>query len=173
LLPSTPETLHHVLTQAGLRVTPPPNLHLPTIDIAIPDSSNGLAIPGADETFNTLLSETANLINSANFSVVLEAAFDHISEEVLLSGLLASVFGDKALDNAADENLEPKMRLAAMLPGLTRWSRLALTGLPNEIVDVSGMSFGDFLFSSIPQHIGGLREVKALSAIVFSSYAIS
>jgi peroxin-3 len=150
LLPSTRETLHHVLTQAGIRVTPPPDLHLPPIDIAIPSTANGLSILCTDETFDALLFETTNVINSANFSAVLEAAFDHITEEVLLSGLLASVFGDKALDNAGDENSEPQMRLAAMLPGLTRWSRLALTSLPNEIVDVSDMRLLYFLFSSIP-----------------------
>ena len=35
-----------------------------------------------------------------------------------------------------DESGEVKMRLAGMLPGLARWSALALNGLPNELVDV-------------------------------------
>jgi peroxin-3 len=32
---------------------------------------------------------------------------------------------------------EFRIRLAGLLPGLTRWSELALNGLPNELVDVS------------------------------------
>jgi peroxin-3 len=142
LLPSTPETLKHVLTRASIRVTPPAHLQLPSMDISPPETS--AAEPSASEAnvdpaFTRLLGETANIIASPNFSRVLEAALDHVSEEVLLSGLLSNVFGRISPDDAeaAEEPVEPKMRLAAMLPGLARWSRLALTGLPNELVDVS------------------------------------
>ena len=32
---------------------------------------------------------------------------------------------------------EVKVRLAGLLPGLARWSQLALNAVPNELVDVS------------------------------------
>jgi peroxin-3 len=92
-----------------------------------------------DPAFTLLLAETSSLLSSPDFAHVIETALDRASEEVLLSGLLAAVFGRRSPDapDAAEDVLVPKLRVAAMLPGLTRWSRLALTGLPNELVDVS------------------------------------
>jgi len=52
------------------------------------------------------------------------------------------------------EKEELKLRLAGLLPGLARWSRLALEGLPNELVD----------------NILAQREVAALEAIIISDY---
>jgi peroxin-3 len=65
------------------------------------------------------------------------------------------------------------MRLADLLPGLARWSVLAMTGNPNELVDV-GLFFllsvvfltGRFLF----QGLLAMREVQCLSAIVFARF---
>jgi peroxin-3 len=177
LLPSTPETLNHVLTRAGIRVTPPAHLNLPIMDISLLGAHDPPATSGSDcdHTFNNLLGETANIIASANFSRVLEVALDHVSEEILLSGILANVFGRVLSDHeeADRQAAEPKMRLAAMLPGLARWSRLALTGLPNELVDVSLSHVIIRLGSpNFFQRLGELREVKALSAIIFASFGM-
>ena len=62
--------------------------------------------------------------------LVLERCLDS-GTEVLLEGLKKNVFAGEE-----DESGEVKMRLAGMLPGLARWSALALNGLPNELVDV-------------------------------------
>lgn len=40
-----------------------------------------------------------------------------------------------------EEGGEVKLRLAALLPGLARWSHLAINGLPNELVDVRVFKF--------------------------------
>jgi hypothetical protein len=114
-----------------------------SVNSAIPDG------PDLDPSFTALLAETATVISSPNFSKVVEAALDHISEELLLSGILANVFGRKQPDEeeASQETAEPRMRLAAMLPGLARWSRLALTGLPNELVNVGARVRSRIYFS--------------------------
>jgi peroxin-3 len=55
---------------------------------------------------------------------------------VLFSGLEKNVFIDTA---TAEDRMTPeevRIRLAGLLPGLARWSSLALNGLPNELVDV-------------------------------------
>ena len=56
---------------------------------------------------------------------------------MLFSGLEKNVFVDTA--TAEDKTIpeeEVRIRLAGLLPGLARWSSLALNGLPNELVDV-------------------------------------
>lgn len=85
-----------------------------------------------DSVFTTLLDETRLLISSPDFGRVLEVGLDN-AMEVLFDGLQKNVF----VDSAEDSNQEPlKLRLAGLLPGLARWSHLALNGLPNELVDV-------------------------------------
>jgi len=59
---------------------------------------------------------------------------------VLFEGLEKNVFGRDAAaadveDGAVGVEVE-RIRLAGLLPGLARWSQLALNGLPNELVDV-------------------------------------
>ena len=54
--------------------------------------------------------------------------------EVLFAGLEKNVFVPKE-PAQGDDVL--RIRLAGLLPGLARWSQLALNGLPNELVDVS------------------------------------
>lgn len=88
-----------------------------------------------DPTFTSLLDETRSLIMSSDFELVLEIALDRATD-VLFDGLQKNVFIDSTslVDASGQEPL--KLRLAGLLPGLARWSHLALNGLPNELVDV-------------------------------------
>lgn len=71
---------------------------------------------------------------------------------MLVDGLRAKVFVDSNSTNLPDglsatnpidltveeeTKEEVKIRLAGLLPGLARWSQLALNAVPNELVDVS------------------------------------
>ena len=93
--------------------------------------------------------------------------------EVLFAGLEKNVFvpnepapGDDVL----------RIRLAGLLPGLARWSQLALNGLPNELVDVSFfflMLLAGLMLTYaflLKQRIMDVREVSCLSAIVFAKF---
>ncbi|KAJ7121290.1 Peroxin-3 [Mycena crocata] len=138
LLPQTPETTHHVLTQGGYASTSnlPPH----------PSSSSSKKDP-----FSLLLDETREIITSADFACVFEACLDRATE-VLLSSVESAVFAS-ARDSVAPGE-EVRIRLAGLLPGLARWSHLALNGLPNELID----------------NILDVRQVAALSAIVFGRF---
>jgi peroxin-3 len=131
LLPPTPETMTHVLTQAGI-----PS-HVATLHTPV---------------FTSLLDETRTTIISADFQRVLEVCLDRATE-MLFDGLHSNVFVDdgKRVD---DNGSELRLRLAGLLPGLARWSHLALNGLPNELVD----------------GLMDVREATGLSAIVFSKF---
>jgi len=81
-----------------------------------------------------LLEETRELLTSSDFAVVLERALDRATS-LLFDGLAKNVFvGEEG------EEGEVKLRTASVLPGLARWSSLALNGLPNELVDVRAFS---------------------------------
>lgn len=77
-----------------------------------------------------LLEETRDLLTSSNFALVLEHALDRATS-LLFEGLTQNVFVGQA-----GEEGEVRLRTASVLPGLARWSSLALNGLPNELVDV-------------------------------------
>ncbi|KII85718.1 hypothetical protein PLICRDRAFT_56925 [Plicaturopsis crispa FD-325 SS-3] len=128
LLPPTPETLQHVLTQGGAASPSHP-----------------------DPAFSALLDATHSCLASSDFALVLEVCLDRATG-VLFDGLERYVFVDSAGDEAS--GVDVQLRLAGMLPGLARWGRLALEGLPNELVD----------------DITGTREVAALSAVVFAGF---
>jgi len=133
LLPPTPETLQHVLTQGG-----------------IPSH----VANSADSRFQALLSETRTHILSASCQHVLEVCLDE-AIQILFSGLQKHIFRNPSAQSGTDEaDQEVRERLAAMLPGLARWSHLALDALPNELVE----------------GLAGVRDMEAFSAIVFSSY---
>ncbi|TCD60706.1 peroxin [Steccherinum ochraceum] len=138
LLPPTPETLQHVLTQGGI----------PSRLAAAPDAG-----------FRSLLAETRTHLASSDLQRVLEVCLDH-STEALFNGLEKNVFFDNSmgLEETSPSGLglvpESRVRLAGMLPGLARWCRLALEGLPNELID----------------GLAAVREVSAFSAIIYSSY---
>ncbi|KAF8153378.1 Peroxin-3-domain-containing protein [Crassisporium funariophilum] len=197
LLPPTPETIHHVLTQGGFASTHPypasfdprqgsstslsssqishvfgdspalglSNMHphrsqphhhhhpsspppLPTYLLPPPPPDHQ-----QDPQFNALLSETRSILASADFARVLEVALDRATE-VLFLGLEKNVFVDTATPDEGIVGEEVRIRLAGLLPGLTRWSELALAGLPNELVD----------------NILAAREVSCLSAIAFAKF---
>lgn len=62
--------------------------------------------------------------------------------EVLFAGLEKNVFvvhNNEQSAPAGDDDVL-RIRLAGLLPGLARWSQLALNGMPNELVDVSFFS---------------------------------
>lgn len=126
-----------------------------------------------DPTFTSLLDETRSLITSSDFELVLEIALDRATD-VLFDGLQKNVFVDSTspVDESGQEPL--KLRLAGLLPGLARWSHLALNGLPNELVDVRDFFLIVFpslnFFDGYLQNLTRVREVVALSAIVFSTF---
>ncbi|KAJ7282804.1 Peroxin-3 [Mycena rebaudengoi] len=135
LLPQTPETTQHVLTQGGYASTSrlPPR---PT---------------DKKDPFTVLLDETRDIISSPDFACVFEACLDRATE-VLLSSVESAVFSSSS--DAVMPGEEVRIRLAGLLPGLARWSQIALNGLPNELVD----------------NILDVRQVAGLSAIVFGKF---
>ncbi|KIM36269.1 hypothetical protein M413DRAFT_449317 [Hebeloma cylindrosporum] len=117
-----------------------------------------------DEPFIALIEETRSILASADFAVVLEVCLDRATE-VLFEGLEKNVYGrdvpspvvagegEDGGEGAVGVEVE-RIRLAGLLPGLARWSQLALNGLPNELVD----------------KILNLREVSCISAITFGKF---
>lgn len=93
-----------------------------------------LHLPAQDPLFVDLLTETHAIISSTDFAHVLEVCLDRATE-ILFAGLEKSVFLSTDPQPAPGEPV--RIRLAGLLPGLARWSQLALNGLPNELVDVS------------------------------------
>jgi len=103
-----------------------------------------------DPEFSALITETRTILSSSDFSRVLEVCLD-TATEVLFAGLEKNVFVPN--EPAPGDDVH-RIRLASLLPGLARWSQLALNGLPNELVD----------------KIMDVREVSCLSAIVFAKF---
>jgi peroxin-3 len=115
LLPPTPDSMQHVLMQGGI--------------------SQSLAMRSSP-VFDSLLKETRSLLLSPDFSVVLEVCLDRATE-ILFNGLQKNVFMEgRSITSEGESGEETKLRLAGLLPGMARWSHLALHGLPNELVDV-------------------------------------
>ncbi|KAH9974162.1 Peroxin-3 [Lactifluus volemus] len=101
-----------------------------------------------EPAFTALLEETRELLTSPDFALVLERALDRATS-LLIDGLSQNVFvGDER------EEGEVRLRTAGVLPGLARWSSLALNGLPNELVDC----------------LSDLHEVAGFAAIIYSNY---
>jgi hypothetical protein len=116
--------MHPTQGQQFLPPPPPPNLH------------SQLEDPG----FSALIAETRTILSSSDFSRVLEICLDTATE-----ALFASLEKNVLVPNepaTGDDVL--RIRLAGLLPGLARWSQLALNGLPNELVDVSFFYHADF-----------------------------
>ncbi|KAH9077877.1 Peroxin-3 [Lactarius deliciosus] len=126
LMPPTASALSHLLTRGGF-----PPTHNDT----------------HEAEFTALLEETRDLLASSDFALVLERALDRATA-LLFDGLSQNVFvGEEGED-------EVRLRVAAVLPGLARWSSLALNGMPNELVD----------------SLSDLHEVASFSAIIYSNY---
>ncbi|RXW15691.1 hypothetical protein EST38_g10173 [Candolleomyces aberdarensis] len=143
----------------------PPNPPVPKNGNAASTTSNPYPHISSDSQFLSLLAETRELVESADFARVLEGCLDR-GVECLVTGLEKNVFvdsgvkrggsgegGGAAAGTAAGEE-EVRIRLAGVLPGLARWSQLALGGVPSELVD----------------NLLDVREVQCLSAIVFGKF---
>ncbi|KAH9000744.1 Peroxin-3-domain-containing protein [Lactarius hatsudake] len=89
--------------------------------------------------FTALLEETRDLLASALSIRATALLFEGLSQNVFV--------GEEGED-------EVRLRVAAVLPGLARWSSLALNGMPNELVD----------------SLSDLHEVASFSAIIYSNY---
>ncbi|KAN0136897.1 peroxisomal assembly protein PEX3 [Lactarius tabidus] len=126
LMPPTSSALSLLLTRGGF-----PHSHSDTHEPA----------------FTALLEETRDLLTSSDFALVLERALDRATT-LLFDGLSQNVFVGE------EEEGEVRLRTAGVLPGLARWSSLALNGMPNELVDC----------------LSDLHEVAGFSAIIYSNY---
>ncbi|KAF5350494.1 hypothetical protein D9756_008479 [Leucocoprinus leucothites] len=102
-----------------------------------------------DKPFISLLNETRSVICSSDFAMVLENCLDRATE-VLFDGLEKNIF----VDSEVKEDEEVRIRLAGLLPGLSRWSTLALRSVPCELVD----------------NVFAVRDVSCLSAIAFAKF---
>lgn len=89
---------------------------------------------GSHPLFDQLFSETRQWIKSSDFTLVLEACLDRACDK-FFEDMDHSVFVDSATELPGSGEMH-RIRLAALLPGLSRWSESALTGLPNELVEV-------------------------------------
>jgi len=127
LLPPTSSALSHLLSRGGF-----------------PPAYNDTHEPA----FMALLEETRDLLTSSNFAIVLERSLDRATA-LLFDGLTQNVFVGQE-----EEEGEVRLRTASILPGLARWSSLALNGLPNELVDC----------------LTDLHEMASFSAIIYSDY---
>ncbi|KAF8273684.1 Peroxin-3 [Lactarius quietus] len=126
LMPPTSSALSLLLTRGGF-----PHSHSDTQEPA----------------FTALLEETRDLLTTSDFALVLERALDR-STALLFDGLSQNVFVGEEGEG------EVRLRTASVLPGLARWSSLALNGMPNELVD----------------SLSDLHEVAGFSAIIYSNY---
>ncbi|KXN82906.1 Peroxisomal biogenesis factor 3 [Leucoagaricus sp. SymC.cos] len=170
LLPPTPEMVQHVLTQGGFPAYTDELLSRPSsADKHTQASSTSLsssqlshsnyffsALNNTNDPFATfdlpftnLLNETRSVICSSDFALVLENCLDRAAD-VLFDGLEKNVF----VDSAVEAGEEVRIRLAGLLPGLSRWSSLALRSMPCELVD----------------NVFAVREVPCLSAITFAKF---
>ncbi len=104
-----------------------------------------------DGPFGTLISETRKVLASANFTIVFEECLD-CATEVLFDNLEKNVF-HPSHNPGESKDEEVRMRLAGLLPALSRWSQLALDGLPNELVDVSFLTRAFLAFMSTTLHL--------------------
>ncbi|CAK5281299.1 unnamed protein product [Mycena citricolor] len=134
LLPQTPETTQHVLTQGGY-----------TSNFFVPPTSSD------PDPFTALIEETLEIVSSSDFSLVFDCCLDRATE-VLLSSVENAVF--RPSRETVPPGEEVRIRFAGLLPGLARWSHLALNGLPNELVD----------------NILAVPQVSLLSSIVFGRF---
>jgi len=100
-----------------------------------------------DEELDTLFSEACKIIQSPSFTKAFEAAIES-SFDVFFEYLEKEVFDS----SRREQGHSP--RLVDVLPGMARWNHIAISRLPNELVD----------------RIGGLRELSDFSACIFSSF---
>ncbi|QRV85005.1 peroxisomal biogenesis factor 3 [Ceratobasidium sp. AG-Ba] len=122
-------------------------------------ASGGLtsSLAHVDPALSTLLDASHAHIGSADFGLALRKCLD-FGVKAMRDGLVRSgEFGEAAATASASNTVGEegeKVKLAALLPGVARWTHLALNGVPNEIIE----GFAE------------LREVAGYSAIVLSSF---
>ncbi|KAG8933352.1 peroxin [Tulasnella sp. 418] len=144
ILPLTPAAIQMSLTEGGL----PFEVIFPSIS-----SREG---QNERDSFETLLEETKEFIESKDFELVLEKSLD-AAFELLEAWIRTDIFEERESQGESGGDIleeEPKMKLAAILPGIARWGHQAVNSIPTELVGV----------------VTGLREVSAFSAIIFSSF---
>ena len=113
LLPPTPDSMQRILVQGG-----------------IPQMSAMRPSPA----FDRLLEETRSLLQSPDFSIVLESCLDRATD-TLFKSIKDTMFVQDG--SSADKSGAPiQLRLASLLPGMAGWSHSAFNNLPNELVDV-------------------------------------
>ncbi|KAG2363067.1 Peroxin-3-domain-containing protein [Suillus spraguei] len=148
--------------------SPSPSFSRPAANITSPPPTSQPRAEFNDPIFSSLLTQTRAYLAGLDFAYALSAALDRATV-VLVDGLRAKVFVDSntpnvpeglsatnPIDLTVEEETkeEIKIRLAGLLPGLARWSQLALNAVPNELVD----------------NVMAVRELGALEAIVMSDY---
>ncbi|KAL4260265.1 Peroxisomal biogenesis factor 3 [Pleurotus pulmonarius] len=178
LLPPTAEMTNRVLSEGGFFPTPTSNPHFPPLPVsshhppphvssvpAAPPSSSTSMPPAHDDDpqFSALVEETRRTIASPDFARVfdvcmeraVEVLFDDLEKEVYFPNSMQQQFvASEGSSGVLPGGDEVRIKLAALLPGLTRWSRDVLNGLPNTLVDT----------------LTNTRETVALSAIVFTKF---
>lgn len=148
--------------------SPSPSFSRPAPNTTPPPPTSQPCAEFNDPIFSSLLTQTRAYLAGPDFAYALSAALDRATV-VLVDGLRAKVFVDlnttnvpeglsatNPIDLTMEEETkeEIKIRLAGLLPGLARWSQLALNAVPNELVD----------------NVMAVRELGALEAIVMSDY---
>lgn len=149
LLPPTPDSMQRILVQGGI---------------------SQMSAMRASPAFDILLEETRSLLQSPDFSIVLESCLDRATD-MLFKSIKDTIFVEGG--SGVDENGAPlQLRLAGLLPGMARWSHLAFHGLPNELVDVRKLhsSLWPRVHSFLPQQLADIREVEGFSAIIYSRF---
>ncbi|CAE6484871.1 unnamed protein product [Rhizoctonia solani] len=162
----SPKQLEDLILQVRARVEGDPKaflLHFDPLATLLPntpaDISTTLASGGltsslahVDPALSTLLTASHTHISSADFAIALRKCLD-FGTIAMKEGLIRSGEFGEATNTSADSE-SAKVKLAALLPGVARWTHLALNGVPNEIIE----GFAE------------LREVTGYSAIVLSSF---
>jgi len=103
-----------------------------------------------DEEFDALISETRQLISSPSFSRAFDASLE-TSFNLFFGYLEKEVF-----DSTNRSSTQP-LRLVDILPGMARWTHIAINSLPNELVD----------------SISSRPELNGFSAEIYSSFESS
>ena len=113
LLPPTPDSMQRILVQGGI---------------------SQMSATRPSPAFDKLLEETRSLLQSPDFSIVLESCLDRATE-MLFKSIKETIFV-QGESSVGEDSTPLQLRLASLLPGMARWSHLAFHGLPNELVDV-------------------------------------
>ena len=131
-----------------------------------------------DATFDAILEETRTHLASGSFDRVLEVCLDK-GTDMLFSGIEKNIFAHEAGEwddpNTVGLSQEPKVRLAGMLPPLARWCRLALEGLPNELIDVclASLYIQSFIREADTSGISGPGEhERGCSAVCYNIHQL-